>query len=151
MLQVIIRGAVEKDLEALYEIETLSFKDPYPLGYVRALYDLNHQTFLVAEKDGRPVGYVIAARDLEYGHIFSIAVHPSEREKGIGTRLVTEVLKILKSLGVTTVRLEVRKSNTSAQRFYEGLGFKYSHTVKGYYVDEDGLVYYNTPNRRATS
>lgn len=144
MSEVIIRNAVEKDLEALYEIEMLSFKDSYPLGFMRALYDLNAQTFLVAEEDGRPVGYVITAQDRGNGHIFSIAVHPLERGKNIGTRLMTEALKILKSRGVTTVRLEVRKSNTSAQRFYEGLGFKYSHTVEGYYTDEDGLVYYKS-------
>jgi len=144
MQEVTIRKAVEKDLEALYEIERLSFKDPYPPGFMRALYDLNSQIFLVAENDGRPVGYVIAAQDRGSGHIFSIAVHPSERGKRIGTRLMTEALKILKNHSVTTVRLEVRKSNNTAQRFYNALGFKYSHTIDGYYNDEDGLVYYKS-------
>mgnify|MGYP001024855410 CR=1 FL=1 len=144
MGEITIRRVVEEDLEAIYEVERVSFKDFYPPGFIKELHKSNSQTFLVAEIEGTPVGYVIAAQDWGSGHILSIAVHPSARRKNIGRRLVIEVLKVLQRLGVTNVRLEVRRSNTGAQRFYEELGFEYSHTVDRYYLDEDALVYYKS-------
>ena len=142
MGEAIVRKAAEEDLDAIYEIERASFKDPYPLGYLKALHNLSPQNFHIAERGGAPVGYIIATEDRGRGHILAIAVHPAERRKSIGKRLVAESLKALRSRGVKTVRLEVRRSNVEAQRFYEELGFKYSYAIKGYYDDEDGLVYY---------
>jgi hypothetical protein len=57
----------------------------------------------------------------------SIAVHPLERKKKIGRAMMDKVLDILKAGDATLVRLEVRRSNVEAQRFYETLGFKRSH------------------------
>ena len=144
MGDVVIRKAVERDLTAIYEIESMCFKDPYPHAFLQTLHSLNPGTFFVAESAGKPVGYVIATEDRGHGHILAIAVHPSERRKGIGKRLIVESLQTLRSLGVTAVRLEVRRSNVEAQRFYEDHGFIYSHTIDRYYDDEDALIYYHT-------
>jgi ribosomal-protein-alanine N-acetyltransferase len=144
MGDAVIRKATERDLDAIYEIERLCFKDPYPHTFLQALYNLNPKTFFIAEHAEIPVGYVIATEDRGHGHILAIAVHPSERRKGIGKRLIVESLQALRSLGVTTVRLEVRQSNFEAQRFYEEQGFIYSHTIERYYDDEDARIYYHS-------
>jgi len=139
-----IRRASRKDLEAVYEIEKQSFKDAYPPSFLDFLYEANRGTFLVAERDGTIVGYIIASADGELGHIISIAIHPSERRKHIGRAIMGEVLNILMNMGVTTVRLEVRRSNLDAQRFYELLGFKRSYALDNYYGDEEAIVYFKT-------
>jgi ribosomal-protein-alanine N-acetyltransferase len=144
MGDVVIRKATERDLDAIYEIESMCFKDPYPHAFLQTLQSLNPGTFFVAECAGTPVGYVIATEDRGHGHILAIAVHPSERRKGIGKHLIVESLQTLRSLGVTTVRLEVKRSNVEAQRFYEDHGFTYSHTIERYYDDEDALIYYHS-------
>ena len=142
--EVIIRNVSREDLERVYEIEKESFKDPYPLVFIDFLYEVNNKTFLVAEWRGKIVGYVIASAKKDLGHIVSIAIHPSERKKDIGGALMLEMLKCLATAGVTTVKLEVRKNNIEAQRFYEFLCFKCSHIINKYYGDEDALVYFKS-------
>jgi len=142
MGDIIVRKAAEADLDAIYEIERLSFKDPYPPGYLQTLRSLNPQTFYIAERGGTPVGYIVTTADRDRGHILAIAVHPAERRKHVGKCLIANSLTDLRDRGVKTVRLEVRRSNVEAQRFYEDLGFQYAYTIEAYYDDEDGLVYY---------
>ncbi|MEM2093953.1 MAG: ribosomal protein S18-alanine N-acetyltransferase [Candidatus Bathyarchaeia archaeon] len=137
-----VRKASKEDLPAVYAIEKRSFKDPYPPFLIDILLKTDSETFLVAEKEKEILGYVVASKDRNVGNIVSIAVSPEVRGRGIGSRLLLDVLHILKKSGVESVRLEVRKSNTYAQRFYEHLGFVYSHDAPGYYGDEDAKVYY---------
>jgi ribosomal-protein-alanine N-acetyltransferase len=137
-----IRKASERDLQAIYEIEKRSFKDPYPLFFIEFLLKTNPNTFLVAENNSCVIGYVIATNKEKIGSIVSIAIAPEERRKHVGQTLMEKVIDALKDMRVTTVRLEVRKSNVAAQRFYKALGFSYSHEIPRYYGDENALVYY---------
>lgn len=63
---------------------------------------------------------------LAHGHaqILSVAVHPSVQGRGIGRELVRHGLDLLRSQGVSTVKLEVRPNNQPAKRIYLSLGFK---------------------------
>lgn len=137
-----VRKAEKQDLLAIYEIERLSFKDPYPPFFIEMLRNLNPSTFFVAETEKEIVGYLITTKDKCTGHIVSLAVLPQQRRTGIGSALMKTGLEILQRLEVETVRLEVRESNREAQQFYETHGFEYNHRIVGYYGDEDALVYY---------
>ena len=53
-----------------------------------------------------------------------IAVSTSTRGRGIGTRLLEEVLKFAKEQGYETVRLDVVDTNPRAKSLYERCGFK---------------------------
>lgn len=139
--EVIIRKIFAEDLDKIYEIEQECFENPYPLSFLHVLYTVNKDTFLVADNVGQIVGYVIAADGRNLGNIVSIAVIHSKRWKGIGSNLMREILRILASKGTKTVRLEVRKSNINAHRFYELLDFKRSHIIDKYYGNEDAVVY----------
>ncbi len=140
-----IRRARPQDLPSIYTIEKASFPDPYPPSFLDTLFHTNPESFLVAEADGKVVGYVITVkRGKSLGHLVSTAIHPQERRRGIGEALIQEMLKILRKVGMTEVRLEVRKSNAAARRLYEKLGFEYAYTVESYYGDEDGLVYFKS-------
>ncbi|MFH0897013.1 MAG: ribosomal protein S18-alanine N-acetyltransferase [Candidatus Bathyarchaeota archaeon] len=140
--EIRVREATSKDLETVYVIDKQSFKDPYPLAFIEFLYNADRKTFLVAEKDGMVVGYIIASPVKDLGHIIAIAINPSERRKNIGRTIMNAVLEILQSIGVTSVRLEVRLSNIEAQKFYETIGFDRSYTIDNYYGEEDALVYF---------
>lgn len=142
MEEMEIRTVTKGDLAAIQEIEQASFKDPYPKAFMDFLYHMNKNTFLVAEKKGKITGYIIASDEGGMGHIIAIAIQQSERRKHVGLKLMEKVIEIFKELKITMIRLEVRKSNIDAQKFYDTLGFNYSYTIDGYYGDEDGLVYY---------
>ena len=142
MGEIEIRTVSMRELGIIHDLEQISFIEPYPFSLIKSLYFLNPKTFLVAVKQDEIVGYIIATTQTDVGQIISIAVHPSEKRKGIGTSLLTTILCILDTIGMTSVRLEVRRSNISAQRFYEANGFEYAHKIPRYYGTEDAFVYF---------
>jgi ribosomal-protein-alanine N-acetyltransferase len=139
--EIHIRRAERSDLTRIDAIEHQSFNDPYPLALLRDLFHMPSSLILVAEIHREVVGFVIASVHRDLGHIISIATHPIERRKTVGRTLMRAVLANLTTRNVTTVRLEVRRSNVEAQRFYEQMGFRHSHQVARYYGDEDAWVY----------
>lgn len=138
----VIRKATIEDLKEVHRIESVSFKDPYPRGFLKALFQIYPETSLVAVKNERVIGYVIASSDRGDGHLISIAVHPLARRQKVGEALMKKLLAMLHKRKVTLLRLEVRKSNEIAQRFYNKLGFEFSHVIPQYYYDEDGWAFY---------
>jgi ribosomal-protein-alanine N-acetyltransferase len=69
-------------------------------------------------------------------------VHPDFRRLGVASLLINDAIRELKRKGCVFMYLEVRASNTGAQRFYELFGFKVVSIRKKYYgnPDEDALL-----------
>jgi ribosomal-protein-alanine N-acetyltransferase len=66
--------------------------------------------------------------------VLNITVSEKVRNRGIGTRLMREILERAKKYGVTDIHLEVRESNASAIHLYEKLGFVRDGIRKNYYT-----------------
>lgn len=56
-------------------------------------------------------------------NVHDLAVMPTHRSRGIGTRLLDAVTERAHQTGCCKVTLEVRVSNSNARRLYERLGF----------------------------
>ena len=84
---------------------------------------------LVAEAAGRVVGAAWVRIMNDYGHVddetpsFAISLIPEYRGRGIGTRLMKEMLTMLKDCGFKQTSLAVQKANY-AVRMYKEVGFK---------------------------
>ena len=84
---------------------------------------------LAAETAGRVVGAVWTRIMNDYGHVddetpsFAISLLPDYRNKGIGTRLMREMLSLLKECGYKQASLAVQKANY-AVRMYKEVGFE---------------------------
>lgn len=84
---------------------------------------------LVAEADGHVVGAVWTRIMDDYGHVddetpsFAISLIPEYRGKGIGTRLMRNMLNLLKEQGFKQASLAVQKANY-AVRMYKKVGFE---------------------------
>lgn len=84
---------------------------------------------LVAEDNGQIIGAVWTRIMNDYGHVndqtpsFAISLFKEYRGKGIGTKLMREMLTLLKSCGCKKASLAVQKANY-AVLMYEKLGFK---------------------------
>ena len=66
--------------------------------------------------------------------VLNITVSEKVRNRGIGTRLMREILERAKKYGVTDIHLEVRESNAAATHLYEKLGFVRDGIRKNYYT-----------------
>lgn len=86
---------------------------------------------LVAVIDNKVVGAVWTRIMDDYGHVddatpsFAISLYKDYRGQGIGTKLMKEMLSLLKTQGFKKASLAVQKANY-AVRMYEKVGF---HTV----------------------
>ncbi|MBM4432594.1 MAG: ribosomal-protein-alanine N-acetyltransferase [Chloroflexi bacterium] len=75
-------------------------------------------------------------------HIINIAVRKDYQRKGIGELLLMAIIDVAMKLDGRAIILEVRASNTPAQRLYYKYGFVKIGVRRGYYKDngEDGIM-----------
>ncbi|MDD5038042.1 MAG: ribosomal protein S18-alanine N-acetyltransferase [Dehalococcoidales bacterium] len=75
-------------------------------------------------------------------HITDIAVREVYRRRGIGELLLIACIDMATDLDSTTITLEVRVSNITAQRLYSKYGFTQVGLRRGYYTDnrEDAML-----------
>ncbi len=140
----VIEPLREGDLDAVMEIERVSFKSPW-----------SRQVF--AEELGRSWAHVDIVRDqrtrrlvafcnywlvADEVHLLNVATHPQERRSGHASRLLAHVLDYARRAACRLVTLEVRRSNEAAQRLYRRFAFKAVGLRPKYYVDdqEDAVV-----------
>ena len=84
---------------------------------------------IVADDDGKVIGAVWTRIMNDYGHVddetpsFAISLYKEYRGQGIGTKLMKQMLILLKEEGYEKASLSVQKANY-AVRMYEKAGFK---------------------------
>ena len=80
------------------------------------------------------------------GHITNVAVDLDYQGQGMGRKLMEKLVEAVKPLGVDSMTLEVRPSNTRALALYEKLGFKSVGRRPKYYTQpvEDAEIMWNT-------
>ncbi|OAI57659.1 hypothetical protein AYO50_01090 [Acidobacteria bacterium SCGC AG-212-P17] len=100
------------------------------------------RTALVVEQDSNVVGFIVGQQLEDEWEIENIAVTGAARRRGLGSRLVSELLDLVRSGGGKAVFLEVRESNRAARSLYEKWGFLEVGRRKMYYQNpaEDALV-----------
>lgn len=137
-----VRAATPADLPALLALEDGSAAAAHwsEAEYYR-LFAEAAGTVLVIGEDA--VQGFIVGRDLgPEWEIENIVVASSVQRRGMGTRLVRELLDLARSRGAQAVFLEVRESNRAARALYSKMGFVEAGRRKSYYrnPEEDALV-----------
>jgi len=136
----VIRDYDVKDFRDIVEIDAEAFGNRNPV-YDTYVYVTFGSDLIVADTGGKVVGY-IALMDLgKDAKIISFAVKKEFRRKGIGTKLLKTAIERCKQRGKERILLEVRVSNTVAQRLYKKNGFKIVDVIPNYYNDgEDAYL-----------
>lgn len=148
MIPIIIRPMQIDDLEAVMEIDRLSFSLPWPRSaYEYELRENPAANLWVAEgssADGgrRVVGMIVVWSILNEAHIATLAVHPDLRRARIGRRLLAHALRACFQKGARQAMLEVRAGNQAAQELYRRFGFESAGRRPRYYRNnnEDALL-----------
>jgi len=140
--EVVIRNMVAADLIDVHRIEVESYSVPWSRATFRNLLDRPDTDTVVAEITGRVVAYAISWFVVDQGELGNIAVDAEWRRQGVATRLISVALDRARERGIRDVYLEVRRTNTGAQRVYRRLGFHQVGVRRDYYVKpvEDALV-----------
>jgi ribosomal-protein-alanine N-acetyltransferase len=84
--------------------------------------------------DDRMVGFIFIIANKEgIAHITTIGVAPEHRKRGIGRMMLAHVEGTLAAKDIHSIVLEVRVSNSSAQKLYTDAGFVTMQRLSGYY------------------
>jgi len=75
-------------------------------------------------KDDRPVGFILCCVRRSRGRIDSMGVIKEERGKGLGGKMLSFALDVLRNRGVSSVVLEVLASQEEVVKFYSKFGFR---------------------------
>lgn len=73
-------------------------------------------------------------------HILTLDVVPEARRKRIGTALMKDMHRQLRSRRIAVSFLEVGVGNVAAQELYKKLKYRYLDTLIGYYGREDAFL-----------
>jgi ribosomal protein S18 acetylase RimI-like enzyme len=146
--EIVIRRATPADVDAAAALaaelvrqhhrvdpERFFLPDRVEQGYgwwFRRELEREAAVLLVAERAGKVVGYAYGAleeRDFSllldaHGAIHDVFVHDSERQAGIGTRLVEAMLAELGARGAPRIVLSTMVGNEAAQRVFRRCGFR---------------------------
>jgi ribosomal-protein-alanine N-acetyltransferase len=131
------------DIDAICEIEKEAFTTPWSAGaFHNELTNNQYAHYVVMELDGYIIGYAGMWLIMDEAHITNIAVREKYRGRKLGERLLLQMQSAALFLGAERMTLEVRVSNTIAQRLYAKLGFIPAGLRKQYYTDngEDAII-----------
>ena len=132
----------EAHIPSILEIESKVNSAPWSEKSFRNELSHPHGVFLVVLLEGRVVGYGGFWMVVDEAHITTVAVAGEHQRKGIGRRLMVELLNRAKARHMACSTLEVRAGNVPAIRLYEDLGYVSTARRKAYYPDnqEDAIV-----------
>ncbi len=129
-------------VDSILLIENECFADPWSRDSIEKELENSFARYVVIKKNNAVVGYGGMWLILDEAHITNIAVLEAFRRTGIGKLLVIALIEICKKENITSLTLEVRKSNIAAQRLYTKFGFIPEGIRKGYYANnnEDAII-----------
>lgn len=134
---VTLREMTTADIPAVHALERRLFPvDAWPMQmFVDELSQTDTRRYLVAEHGGNIVGYAGLMCLLPIADVQTIAVVPEQEGKGIGSALLTELIRESRRRHAEDVLLEVRADNPRAQQLYLRFGFDQIHVRPRYYRD----------------
>ena len=128
-----LRAMTASDVPEVARNETTAFSTPWSEATFRSLLERPGVELWVAEWGAELAAYAILWRVQDEGELANIAVRSDLRGRGIGSGLLSRMLKVAEDSGVRSLYLEVRESNELAREMYARRGFQEIGVRKGYY------------------
>lgn len=128
-----IESMTVDDISQVAEIERKIFSIPWSEKAFRDSMESDNTIYIVAKENNNVAGYAGMYLSFEEGNITNVAVNPLSRRKGIGEKIVRDILNRAYEKGVRDVFLEVRETNSVAIALYEKIGFKEEGIRKNFY------------------
>ena len=130
---MIVRPATEADLETLAQLHNLAFTPGWDAEEIADLGSGPGGFALIAE-DPDPSGMILWRTAVGEAEIYTIAVDPAVRQRGVGRALVEAAMTQARRDGADKVFLEVSVENIGALALYGSTGFSRVGLRRGYYT-----------------
>ena len=134
---LVFRPMVEEDLSGIMDIEQAAYEFPWSETVFRDCLRVGYCCW-VLECDELLVAHGIMSVAAGEAHILNLCVHPNVQNAGLGKEMLEHLLHIAGQHRAEIIFLEVRPSNSIAQKLYSKAGFDEVGLRSGYYPATDG-------------
>ncbi|AKP63843.1 acetyltransferase [Levilactobacillus koreensis JCM 16448] len=136
-----VAKALFTDIPEMIEIERAVYSGQAPwdsTAFANELRREKDRLYLVIRKNDKLLAFIGSTFDerTRDAHITNIAVLPEFQSRGLGRFLMGVMIKKAKQLNYKSVSLEVRVSNSNAQKLYRDLDFEQTGIKRGYYFGD---------------
>ncbi len=141
-MQAKIRPASSDDIDSIVEIENSTNLMPWTKAQFISSMEVGHYSTVLEHGDVL-IGFAIFSPVIPESHLLNIAIDPAYHRKGLGNKLLKQIILQNKAIGVKVITLEVRISNLIAINLYEKNGFNKDAIRQNYYSGpekEDALL-----------
>lgn len=128
----------QSDLAEVHALEQSVYPHPWTMANFEDSLNSNYEAWVLRDRDGSLLGYFLLMAVVDEAHLLNVAVSAQKQGQGLGRFLLNQAVACARGLGMESVLLEVRPSNTRALQIYERYGFKQIGRRKGYYPAADG-------------
>lgn len=129
------------DAEKIYALEAACFSDPWSLTAVENQLKSESCIYTIIEENEAPCGYALGSIICGEAELYRIAVSDNFRRRGLGERLLSAFIEKCREREGEKIFLEVRSRNAPAISLYKKAGFEEISVRKGYYVDDDAVIF----------
>lgn len=132
-----VRTMSYTDLKAVIDVEKRAYPHPWTLGIFRDCLRIGYNAWVLT-LNRHVIGYGIVMLSPGEAHILNICISPDYQGRGLGRYLLRFLVTKSRRTDIDMVLLEVRRSNTTAQKLYISEGFHELGIRKDYYPTTDG-------------
>lgn len=133
----------DEEFRQLFEVEQVCFNGSWTRESLLSEVNNSLSVLVKAERDGKTAGFALGRVVVDEGELYQIGVLPEFRRQGIAQQLLAELHTQMRERGAMCCFLEVRSRNSGAIALYEKSGYMRISVRRGYYDDDDALIYQN--------
>lgn len=132
-----------EDISFVTKLERKNFSIPWSARSFQNVIEDSFSFSYIGVLLGKIIAYAVFGALDDYAELWNIAVDQDHRGRGYGDMMLRHVIDHCRKSGVSSLFLQVRKSNNAARKLYEKHGFVFVMVQKNYYHSprEDALVY----------
>lgn len=137
MRNIIIKEMTLSDLYEISKYLTTDFDDFWNVNILESELKNEFSKYIIAKLNDEIVGFAGVIDTVDQLEITNIVVKKNFRKKGIGSKLLENLIMLAKKAGKEKISLEVNSTNLPAIKLYEKNGFKNVGFRKKYYNNKD--------------
>jgi len=126
------RLMTERDTPVILDMEQRSYEFPWTEGIFHDCLGFGYSSW-VLETNRQIIGYGVMSLAVQECHILNLCISLEHQGRGVGRRLLDQLLTIARARKTDTAFLEVRPTNVQALSLYFSAGFVEIGTRRNYY------------------
>lgn len=139
-MDIIISKMTLSDLLEIKDILISDFDDFWNFDVFRSELENENSKYLVAKFNTEIVGFAGIWKAVDDIHITNIVTKKCYRYKGIGSKLLEELIELSKKENLSSLTLEVNENNIYAIKLYEKYNFKKIGLRRNYYAQNENAT-----------